>query len=701
MRVNPGAAAVAKALASVRIDSEFIQMTGGLDEVTAPLARAPGTARLALNFDCAISPDKQNPSGYRRVKGYERYDGRPAPSAAQYAILYANITGSVAVGNTLTGAGGATGVIIALPAGNASFVLTKVTGTFVDAENLNVGGPTIATAIGTQVVGGALTTKLNAQYLNLAADNYRADIAAVPGSGMVRGVWMLNNIRYAFRNNAGGTACVMYKSSVTGWTLVAFEYFVTYTVGNGSVDDGDTLTQGGVTATVRRVLVRTGALAGGTAVGSLVISAPAGGNFAAGAATTTGGGTLTLDGVQTAVTLSPGGTFEFTNENFGGAITTPRMYGCDGVNKGFEFDGNYFVPIPTGMVVDTPNHITGHKKHLFFSFMGSVQHSGIGAPYTWSVTLGASEIVMGDTVTAFSKQPGSATEAALAIFSRNRLSILYGSSSANWSLTPYREDLGAFPGTVADVGKSVFLDDRGITDIRTSQEYGNFAHAVMSDRVRRFINQFRSLAITSCASRDQSQYRLFFSNRYALYLTLIGNRVIGILPQLFTDVARCVCSLETNDGTEVMLFGTDSGFVMQMDKGTSFDGGAIDAYIVLSYTFSKSPRAQKRYRDALIEVTGEFYTEFYFGYTLGYESTEIQQPADQSVVMSFLPSYWDTMVWDSFYWDGRALIPSVADLRGEAENISMSFRQNDDYFDSFTITGVVLHYTPRRQLRYA
>ena len=683
----------ASRLSSVKVETDYIQFVGGLDEVTPPLQRSPGVCRSVQNFEAKVR------GGYRRIGGYERFDGRPSPSVAQYAIIAATITGSPAVGNTLTGAtSGATGVILALP--GSSFVVTKITGTFVSGENLNVGGPTVAVSTSAAVISGAATTLLHATYNNLAADQYRADIAAVPGTGVILGVWRFGDITYAFRVNAGGTAVALYKSSVSGWTLVSFEYEVTYSVGSGAatIIDGGTLTQGGVTATIRRVLVRTGSLTGGTAAGTLVISVPAGGNFAAGAATV-GAGTLTLAGIQTAITLSVGGRFEFVNANFGGSANTKRVYGCDGVNPGFEFDGTYFVPIHTGMTADAPSHVGAHKNHLFFSFIGSIQHSGPGTPYTWSVITGAAEIAMGDTVVGFAGQPGYTTGSALAIFTRNRTAILYGSSVSDWNLVTYREELGAYPHTIQGLGHSMFLDDRGVTNITTAQEFGNFAHAAVTNQVLDFINSYRTTAVASCISRDLSQYRLFFTNKRALYITVVGQKIIGIMPQLFTDVVRCICSLEDADGSEKIFFGSDDGYVFQMEKGTSFDGDDIEYYLELAYNFCKSPRVNKRFRDTTVEIEGDGYAVFNLGYSLGYGSSDIPQPATQAITLDFSASVWDQFVWDSFYWDGVTLAPSTIGMEGEAENYALAIRQTADYIAPFSVSGAVTHYSARKLLR--
>ena len=143
----------------------------------------------------------------------------------------------------------------------------------------------MAVSTSVAITDGASSLLLAAQYKNLAADSYRTDIGAIPGSGIVRGLVMINDIWYGFRDNAGGTAGAIYKSTNIGWTLIPLLNEVKFTGGGTATPaDGAVLTQGAVTATVRRVVLRSGAWSG-TAAGNFVIDAPSGGNFAAGAAT--------------------------------------------------------------------------------------------------------------------------------------------------------------------------------------------------------------------------------------------------------------------------------------------------------------------------------------------------------------------------------------------------------------------------------
>ena len=684
---------LAQAIASILVTPGYIKLIGGLDEMTPPYERAPGLARVAQNFEADIS------GGYATIEGYERFDGRAAPSAATYTWLpCTSITGG-AVGNTLTGAGGATGVIIAVTADG--FALTSRNGTaYVAGENLNVGAGTIAVATTAGVVGGAATALLNAQYLNLAADVYRALIGVPTGSGKILGGFYFNDVNYCFRNDAPGTAAGLWKSTGSGWTAVTLFNEVSFTTGGATQPaEGATLTQGANTALIKRVVLTSGSWAANTAAGRLIVSTPAPGAFAAGAATV-GAINVTLSGAQTAITLAPSGRYETVAENFGGSVNTRRVYGCDGVNRGFEFDGTVFVPISTGMTADTPNHVFAHKKQLFFSFGASVQHAAPGTPYIWSAVLGASELAMGDTVTGFAGQPGSSAGGALAIFTRNRLSVLYGSGVSDWNLVPYRDELGAWAWTIQDVGYTMFLDDHGITDIQASQEYGNFAHNAITNKIRPTITEYKPYAIASSICRKKSQYRIFFTNGRGLYVTVVGKKVVGIMPVKFPDTVRCTWTTENNAGEEVMFFGGDDGYVYQLDKGTSFDGDAINFNIQLAYNFFKSPRIDKSYFDATVEVSGTGYTAFSFGYSLGYGATDIPQPTNQLEAPNISSvAAWDSFIWDAFTWDGSSLFPSVLPMDGMAENVSLAISGSSDYYAPLKLTAAIIHYAMRRRLR--
>jgi hypothetical protein len=121
--------------------------------------------------------------------------------------------------------------------------------------------------------------------------------------------------------------------------------------------DGDPLTgaTSAATATIGRVVLQGGAWASGNASGYLTLL-PGYGAFVAellnsGAITDI----ATIAGPATAVTLPPGGRYEFVIENFYAASNMKRLYGVNGVGPAFEWDGETFVPIDTGISFSSPS----------------------------------------------------------------------------------------------------------------------------------------------------------------------------------------------------------------------------------------------------------------------------------------------------------------------------------------------------------
>lgn len=688
-----------KAAQLPRVSDAYMPFSGGLDEETSPWEVPMGRLRGAQNYEQAIQ------GGYEDIQGYERFDGRTKPSSVSYAILNVVISGEFSVGDTITGAtSGHTAEVLAVvtTTSPAYLVITKQTGTFTDTENLEVSASVEGTASGTATVDAASTNQLDAQYKNLAADEYRSDITTVTGSGSILGVVMLSDVVYAFRNNAGGTAAALYKSSTSGWTAVDLGYEIDFTSGSEQPAEGATLdgATSAASATVRRVILESGSWAGGDAAGRLILSGQTG-TFQAENVDINGGtaNVLTIGGDTTAITLQPNGSYEFYISNFADSAGNQRIYGCDGVNRGFEFDGTTFVPIDTGMATDTPEHVVVHRQHLFFSFGSSVQHSGIGEPYSWTILSGAAELAVDDDVTGMIRQPGSAGAAALSIFSKDRVHILYGTSSLDWELVPYRDQVGARAGTIQNMAYTVFLDDRGLTDLQTSDQFGNFAHSTWSNVIQSTIIAKRSLAVTSCIARDKSQYRIFFSDGTALYCTFDKSTVTAIMPIALDHAPTCMWSAEDSSGNEVILFGASDGYVYQMDKGTSFDGASIDAYFTTHYT-NKELRWIKSYMNtATIEARGSGYAEIEFDFDLGYVDPGVPQPVSATQEIEFgAETKWDDpgATWDTGFWDGRTLQPAEGfRLEGDAENISFTIRKSSDYFSPVRHTGIHYRYCLR------
>ena len=676
--------------APVKYDTFKLQ--GGLDLITPTLSLPPGVARSSLNFEVSTT------GGYSRIAGYERFDGRPSPNEATYTFIDLSSVTGVAVGNTIQNlAGTITGRVIAI-SGN-TVIYTKAVGTFTAGTTVYVG----ATPIGTVSASSSFFAgpQARAVYLASAADVYRTDIGLVPGSGSILGVAFLNGTVYAWRNNAGGTAMAIYKSTGSGWTLVSLGFELGFNTGVGTaVAEGNTVSNlaGTATGVVSRVVLESGSTwVGGS--GRLILSSVTG-TWAASDQIRVGGvQRATATGAQTAITLAPNGRVETVTANLGGSLGATRLYGADKVNRGFEFDGTVYVPIRTGMADDTPDHVAVQKNYLYLSFGPSVQNSSVGAPYIWSPILGTNELVLPENVTCMQSMPGDSTTAALAMYTKNNTLMLYGTSTSTWNLVPYDKGTGAAEYTAQTITDAYSLDDRGVMSLATTRNYGNFDSATLTFAIRPFIQVRRGLATASGVNREKSQYRVFYSDGYALYSTIANGKLLGSMPMFFQNPVTCWCEGETGAGAEVSYFGSSNGYVYKMDTGPDFDGTGIAASFTLNFNPEGASRVLKRYRRASLEMSSTGYSTFDFGYSLGYDSIDIDQPGLTSYTAPLGGALWDSFVWDSFTWDTRGLAPAEIQCDGSAENIAIAVSCNSRYNQPFTINSVTLHYSFRRGIR--
>lgn len=553
----------------------------------------------------------------------------------------------------------------------------------------------------------ATTPILHATYKGLVADNYRADIQKVPGSGPVRGVKYYNGVRYAFRDNAGASACVMFKETASGWSPITFGREILFTGAVGQINEGDVVTgaTSGATGTVKRALLRTGTWTV-SGVGSLVFDSVTGvfqnaEDLQVGAVTK-----VTSSSVDTAIVLLPGGRFEFINYNFSGSVATYRMYGCDGVNHAFEFDGTRLIPIRTGLGADTPKYITAWKNMMVLAMDSSIEASAIVNPYSWTALTGAAELALGDVCTGMIPQLGDANNGALAIFTARSTFVLYGNSSADFKLVVQSPDAGAQPYTSQNIGFAYYLDTKGVVQINSSRNFGNFISSTLTRAIQPIIDLKRGLAKCSCIVRGTNQYRIFYSDGTGIILYMIPGdpaqgqaETIGAI--MYFDYGsgvymNTIDSYVDSSGVEHVIASGSDGYVYELEKGASFDGANIKSSLFTAFNSSKSPRNRKHYKRAVINATCKNTAQIRIGYDLSYGGTESDPGVNTLKTLVGGGSYWDLFTWDEFNWDAPYVNEYIVDTPGNGRNINMIIYGDTNIDEPYVIHSAILHYTMGR-----
>lgn len=670
------------------VKSFSVSLGHGLDTESSPMESEPGSARASINYEVAFG------GGFERVQGFERFDGRDRPSDATYSTLVpvAALTGVVA-GDALTGASsGASGTVIYVGPdlqGTAFLALTAISGSFAISEQiLKSGSPVGQNTPASPAISAALGNQLSA----MAAEHYRPVIGKPPGSGPVRGIAALGANVFAWRDTADGSTMEIHKATAAGWVVVPRHYEYRFTLGTSQYVDGETITQGGVSATIKRVVLESGSW-GSTAAGRLIVTQPTGGsgNFSNGA--TAGDGACTLGSVPASaalaqVTLLPGGRVEITAHNFYGSTDSRRLYGCDGVNREFEFDGEVLVPLAIGMNLRA-RFVSSHRNYLWFAFNGSLQKSVIGNPYQWSVVLGAGEIGIGDEITGLASVPGNQDTSSLAVTSKNSMNVLYGSTSSAFTMDKLSGDAGASAYSLQLLNFPIGHDPQGFRLLKTTQTFGNFSWDIASRTIDRLARD--KTPVCSVFTSRLSRYRCFFSDGSVISGTPTKKGMAWSQLNYGVDIVTA-CSAEVG-GQVRTFYGASDGWVFEADVGRSFDGQPIAAALRLGTLDHGTPMMEKRFRDMEIEAKGDGAFTLYASaeFDDGDPNNDLISP--RVMEMAGQGAQWDVGRWDESRWNAASVQRKVIEVPGIGYGIAPIFYCSSAIEKSHTIRSATPLYS--------
>jgi hypothetical protein len=593
---------------------------------------------------------------------------------------------------------------------------------------------TVGVALGPQTLNDEPDATLDAEYTALATimatgptvDYGRAtgggiQSVGVPtplipeGSGPVRGLFYHEGFVFAARDTPDGAKGVMWKSSGVGWRDITVRMqAIVYDAGSGAEPvPGDEIEESGGQAIglVIKVFTDSGTW-GVDAVGTIWVKRdPDSGETHewqnnGGLALTSGGGNFALvDGLVSPgdfQELPAGGRYEFRSHNFFGHVGRRRLYWVNGTGSGYEYNDllEGWAPIPTGMTIDTPTHLAVHNSHLFFSFPGgSVQLSGDGDPFSWTVITGASEIGVGDEITGFNEEVGN----SLFIFTRNQTFVLQGNTRANFDLDDFNINAGSHEWSLQRIGLGTYFDDRGFTTLLQTQRAGsvNFQENTQSALVQPMIEDLVRTTIVKCSHliRKENIYRCYFQDGRVASIGFDGHEVSGHMLLQYPFVANVAVSEEAETGAERLFVGTDDGEIFEIEQGNSFDGGPVNSFIRTVLYHSKSPGLFKKYSH--IRIDGTFTGALTLTGRVEYDFDDPDWNLGDELDFSSASAggYWDSFVWDSFVWDRATSGNPQEKLEGEGTNVSIFLHSESSTDKAHTLRGATLQWMPRRDDR--
>jgi hypothetical protein len=457
---------------------------------------------------------------------------------------------------------------------------------------------------------------------------------------------------------------------------------VNFTAGLVEIIEGQTIRgkTSGATALVRRVIRNAGDW-GSTASGYLIVTGQVG-IFVGEVLQVAQSDVATISANSAAVVLPPGGNYRFVRHNFFGGTGTRRIYGCNGVGRAFEFDGEVLCPIETGTSDDRPIRIGEHRQHLVVGYRGgSVQLSSDGLPLIFDGVQGAAEFGIGADITDFLQVATS-----FVIFAADRIAVLSGSDVDSYVLETIggEDDIGADAYSAQKLGQAIYLDNRGVRYLSATQQFGNFKYGQLTDAVDKLLQSKRSAGIPlaiSFINRTKGHYRLVWTDGTGLSLYLRGNNV-EVMPFELGDMRPVsVVVSERLSGEEGIFVGAEDGYVYRLDSGTSYDGDRINAFLMFPFNHLGSHTQNKRFCGVEVEIDSGPRTRIGLLAQFDYANNRFTSDgqisffatgnADRNSVVSGSGGIWDISRWDEFYWSTAFEGQASRTVAGRGRNISL------------------------------
>jgi len=248
----------------------------------------------------------------------------------------------------------------------------------------------------------------------------------------------------------------------------------------------------------------------------------------------------------------------------------------------------------------------------------------------------------------------------------------------------------------------VFMDKQGLRSLSTSQAFGDWKRGTMSAMVQPFFDSARAAGVTPIAGqevRNKDQYRVYFSNGDVMVM-YIGRSNPEFMPFKLGFTPTCAISGEDSIGDEILLAGDDAGMVYQMDVGTSFDSGNIEAVLRFPWQHMGYPNTIKRYHRMETEVdSANDDATIITAVDYSYADPDFPTAPETTATVLGGGGIWDVSNWDEFVW-GQAVQGTITtELNGIGQNLSIVFISDTASESPHVISSTNIRYTPRRERR--
>jgi len=392
--------------------------------------------------------------------------------------------------------------------------------------------------------------------------------------------------------------------------------------------------------------------------------------------------------------LVAGGTYTFSENYYAEAGLGAVVLWANGVDNARVFDGTTVTKIVNaGMGVnDKPVFILGTWDRAVVSYPGgSVQMSKTSDPRDW--TIGTVELQTGYEVTSLTSMVGD----TVVVTGRTRISIIRRVDAVDYSVETFSDVVGAYPYTVQKLFDTiVFMSDMGVTTLQASQDFGDFATASVSEKIKRTLLKYKDKITCSVVVRPLNQYRLYFSDGRFLVFSFYNKKLRGVTLCQYPNPVLSATEGKDISGNPIMFFASLQGFLYKMETGTSFDGAPIDTKMSTPYYHYKAPRHWKSFQQITLEVASIDELTFGVRPSFDYLARGTTRAAEEFFDIMGAGSVYGEDEWGAAtsIWGGSESTNRVMyKLHGIGSNMSVSLYTLTAYNRFHTVQNLITDFT--------
>lgn len=340
------------------------------------------------------------------------------------------------------------------------------------------------------------------------------------------------------------------------------------------------------------------------------------------------------------------GKYRFAQYNW----VAPTVVMVDGVNRPAKWNGSTYTVLSNAPLGATD--VVSFKNHLFFAKGNKLTCS---APYDdtkYDGTAGSVEINVGRDIEAL-----AVWRDELYIFSRSSIQKLTGTTYQDFVLSPVTANLGCVAGdTVQEVGGDlIYLGPDGLRTIAGTMKIGDVEIESISrqiqSRVNTIANSYANGSISAVVMRGKSQYRLFLGKADTADVDSIG--LLGGIRLSNSGMnyewfelrgIKAFCADSGYIGPEeVVLHGGYDGFVYRQERGNTFAGRPVQAFLQTPFIPYDDPQVRKTLYRSFAHIEGEGFANVKMSIVYDFDRPGTLQPDPINIEVAGGLSAYDTV----------------------------------------------------------